>query len=143
MPSHVAASQLRLVDMHCDLLQMKSKERPLVFPGELGAVCWVCGEQACVEVEIRNPTVIPVKVCCTCASLIRGAVESQWHSVTQHWRAGGALDAGSGVGWAPFCGTTGADDIVPGGVETQPSGYVAAPRDTSHQGAGFRLLQRL
>ncbi|BDA44212.1 probable trafficking protein particle complex subunit 9 at N-terminal half [Coccomyxa sp. Obi] len=38
------------------------KDRPSVPAGEDGSISWVCGEVATVEVEIRNPTVIPIKV---------------------------------------------------------------------------------
>ncbi len=38
--------------------------------GEEGSISWVCGEVATVEVEIRNPTVIPIKVCAPRASMI-------------------------------------------------------------------------
>lgn len=41
---------------------MKGGEHSLVPASEAGSVCWVCGEVAAVEVEIRNPTVIPIKV---------------------------------------------------------------------------------
>ena len=34
----------------------------MVRVGEAGSISWVCGEVATVEVEIRNPTVIPIKV---------------------------------------------------------------------------------
>ena len=40
-------------------IKVKGGEQPVV---EAGSVCWVCGEVATVEVEIRNPTVIPIKV---------------------------------------------------------------------------------
>ncbi len=44
-------------------LQVKLKEVPeVVAGGEAGTVCWVCGEASTVEVEIRNPTIIPIKV---------------------------------------------------------------------------------
>ena len=43
--------------------QVKAAEAPeAVAGGEAGTVCWVCGEAASVEVEIRNPTIIPIKV---------------------------------------------------------------------------------
>lgn len=46
------------------VLQVKMKEVPeVVAGGEAGTVCWVCGEASTVEVEIRNPTIIPIKVC--------------------------------------------------------------------------------
>ncbi len=43
-------------------VQVTGKERPVVPVGEAGSISWVCGEVATVEVEIRNPTVIPIKV---------------------------------------------------------------------------------
>ncbi len=49
------------LDMRAARVQIKVKggEQPVV---EAGSVCWVCGEVATVEVEICNPTIIPIKV---------------------------------------------------------------------------------
>ena len=43
-------------------VKVKGGEQTVVPASEAGSVCWVCGEVAAVEVEIRNPTVIPIKV---------------------------------------------------------------------------------
>lgn len=76
-------------------MQTTGKERPVVLTGDAGKVCWVCGEVATVEVEIRNPTVIPIKVqlwaipqafvgdmpACACTDTGRGlsiALTSRW-----------------------------------------------------------------
>ena len=43
--------------------QVKARDAPEgAAASEGGDICWVCGEVATVEVEIRNPTVIPIKV---------------------------------------------------------------------------------
>lgn len=40
---------------------MKGAEQAVAPASEAGGICWICGEVATVEVEIRNPTVIPIK----------------------------------------------------------------------------------
>lgn len=46
----------------CVQVKMKGGEQLAVPASEAGSICWICGEVAAVEVEIRNPTVIPIKV---------------------------------------------------------------------------------
>ena len=43
-------------------VKVKGSEEPIAPASEAGSICWICGESASVEVEIRNPTVIPIKV---------------------------------------------------------------------------------
>jgi len=43
-------------------IKVKGSDRTVVPASEEGSICWICGEVATVEVEIRNPTVIPIKV---------------------------------------------------------------------------------
>ena len=43
-------------------VKVKGSEEPVAPASEAGGICWICGESASVEVEIRNPTVIPIKV---------------------------------------------------------------------------------
>lgn len=43
-------------------VKVKGSEQPVAPASEAGSICWICGEVATVEVEIRNPTVIPIKV---------------------------------------------------------------------------------
>ena len=46
----------------CVQVKMKGGEQLAMPASEAGSICWICGEVAAVEVEIRNPTVIPIKV---------------------------------------------------------------------------------
>lgn len=106
----------------------------MVPVGEAGSISWVCGEVATVEVEIRNPTVIPIKVggCGTHLfaiypsaafpkSVMRGVMACGAMSLP-----GGAFDAGGGVGWAPFRGAARPDGLPAGRLEAQPSRHVAS-----------------
>ena len=43
-------------------VKVKGSEETIAPASEAGSICWICGESASVEVEIRNPTVIPIKV---------------------------------------------------------------------------------
>ncbi len=49
------------MDTHMQI-KVKGSDRTVVPASEEGSICWICGEVATVEVEIRNPTVIPIKV---------------------------------------------------------------------------------
>lgn len=102
---------------------MTGKDRPTVPAGEDGSISWVCGEVATVEVEIRNPTVIPIKVCAPREGIVGvdhpTAIPLQCVShqsgnlnlvCIMHGGVacgvGGTVDTRGGMGWTPVHGAT-------------------------------------